>query len=114
MSFFFFQAEDGIRDIGVTGVQTCALPISDGGDFKWGVTITTAYLPLDNTKFFETDKNLVEWLSQYGVGNEVLMKGFLGRMLFKQEEVEKKVNVDRKSTRLNSSHANISYAVFCL
>ena len=66
---------------------------ADTGEYKWGVTITTAYLPLDNTKFFETDKNLVEWLSQYGVGNEVIMKGFLGRMLFKQEEVEKKVNV---------------------
>ncbi len=66
---------------------------ADTGEYKWGVTITTAYLPLDNTKFFETDKNLVEWLSQYGVGNEVVMKGFLGRMLFKQEEVEKKVNV---------------------
>ena len=37
--------------------------------------------------------NLVDWLSQYGVGNEVTMKGYLGRMLFKQEEVEKKVNV---------------------
>lgn len=66
---------------------------ADTGEYKWGVTITTAYLPLDNTKFFETDKNLVEWLSQYGVGNEVVMKGFLGRMLFKQEEIEKKVNV---------------------
>ena len=66
---------------------------ADGGTYKWGVTITTAYLPLDNTEFFQTDKNLVEWLSQYGPGNEVAMKGFLGRMLFKQEEVEKKVNV---------------------
>ena len=65
----------------------------DGGTNKWGVTITTAYLPLDNTKFFESDKNLVDWLSQYGPGNEVAMKAYLGRMLFRQEEVEKKVNV---------------------
>lgn len=65
----------------------------DGGTYKWGVTITTAYLPLDNTKFFESDKNLVNWLSQYGPGNEVAMKAYLGRMLFRQEEVEKKVNV---------------------
>lgn len=65
----------------------------DGGTYKWGVTITTAYLPLDNTKFFESDKNLVDWLSQYGPGNEVAMKVYLGRMLFRQEEVEKKVNV---------------------
>ena len=66
---------------------------ADAGTFKWGITITTAYLPLDNTEFFESDLNLVDWLSQYGTGNEVVMKGYLGRMLFKQEEVEKKVNV---------------------
>ncbi|MBQ9236951.1 MAG: ATP-binding cassette domain-containing protein [Prevotella sp.] len=65
----------------------------DAGTYKWGITITTAYLPLDNTEFFNSDLNLVDWLSQYGPGNEVVMKGFLGRMLFKQEEVEKKVNV---------------------
>ena len=66
---------------------------ADGGNYKWGVTITTAYLPLDNTKFFQSDLNLVDWLSQYGTGNEVTMKAYLGRMLFRQEEVEKKVNV---------------------
>ena len=65
----------------------------DAGEYKWGVTITTAYLPLDNTKFFDSDLNLVDWLSQYGKGNEVLMKSFLGRMLFKDEDVMKKVNV---------------------
>ena len=63
------------------------------GKFAWGVTITTAYLPLDNTDFFESDLNLVDWLSQFGEGNEVYMKGFLGRMLFSGEEVLKKVNV---------------------
>ena len=63
------------------------------GTYKWGVTITTAYLPLDNTDFFKSNLNLVEWLSQYGPGNEVVMKSYLGRMLFKQEEVEKKVSV---------------------
>ncbi len=66
---------------------------ADGGKFNWGITITTAYLPLDNTEYFNSELNLVDWLSQYGPGNEVAMKGFLGRMLFKQEEVEKKVNV---------------------
>lgn len=65
----------------------------DTGHFKWGVTITTAYLPLDNTAFFESNLNLVDWLSQYGEGNEVYMKSFLGRMLFSGEEVLKKVNV---------------------
>lgn len=66
---------------------------ADAGEYKWGVTITTAYLPLDNTEFFQSDMNLVDWLSQYGPGNEVAMKGYLGRMLFSGEEVLKKVNV---------------------
>lgn len=63
------------------------------GTFKWGITITTAYLPLDNTEYFQSDMNLVDWLSQYGPGNEVQMKAYLGRMLFSGEEVMKKVNV---------------------
>ena len=66
---------------------------AEAGTFKWGVTITTAYLPLDNTDFFKSEMNLVDWLSQFGTGNEVVMKGFLGRMLFSGEEVLKKVNV---------------------
>ena len=66
---------------------------SDAGTFNWGVTITTAYLPLDNTHFFNTDLNLVDWLSQFGEGNEVYMKSFLGRMLFSGEEVLKKASV---------------------
>ena len=66
---------------------------ADAGTYKWGVTITTAYLPLDNTAFFQSDMNLVDWLSQYGPGNEVQMKAYLGRMLFSGEEVMKKVNV---------------------
>ena len=65
----------------------------DAGHYNWGVTITTAYLPLDNTPFFNTDLNLVDWLSQFGEGNEVYMKSFLGRMLFSGEEVLKKASV---------------------
>ena len=65
----------------------------DAGTYKWGVTITTAYLPLDNTEFFKSEMNLVDWLSQFGKGNEVMMKSFLGRMLFREEDVLKKVNV---------------------
>ena len=63
------------------------------GTYNWGITITTAYLPLDNTAFFQSDLNLVDWLSQFGEGNEVYFKQFLGRMLFSGEEVLKKVNV---------------------
>ena len=66
---------------------------AQAGHYSWGVTITTAYLPLDNTSFFDCDLNLVDWLSQFGEGNEVYMKGFLGRMLFSGEDVLKKVNV---------------------
>lgn len=65
----------------------------DAGTYKWGVTITTAYLPLDNTEFFKSDLNMLDWLMQYGDGNEVYFKAFLGRMLFKDEEILKKVNV---------------------
>jgi len=66
---------------------------AQAGTYKWGVTITTAYLPLDNTEFFQSETNLVDWLSQWGPGNEVTMKSFLGRMLFKEEDVLKHVNV---------------------
>jgi len=65
----------------------------DAGHYNWGVTITTAYLPLDNSAFFNSDLNLVDWLSQFGEGNEVYMKSFLGRMLFSGEDVLKKVSV---------------------
>ncbi|MBS7372088.1 MAG: ATP-binding cassette domain-containing protein [Paraprevotella sp.] len=63
------------------------------GTYNWGITITTAYLPVDNTEFFQSELNLVDWLSQFGEGNEVYFKSFLGRMLFSGEEVLKKVNV---------------------
>ncbi len=66
----------------------------DAGTFQWGQTITTAYLPLDNAKYFNSDYNLIEWLSQFAADtNEVYLKGFLGRMLFSGEELLKKVSV---------------------
>src|SRR5438445_1784197 len=74
--YFFFQAEDGIRDIGVTGVQTCALPISP-----------------------RSSARIENWPPQWM------------QTIFMAPIAE---GPDRKSTRLNSSHANISYAVFCL
>lgn len=64
------------------------------GTYEWGQTITEAYLPLDNTEFFNTDMNLVEWLSQFAADtNEVYLKGFLGRMLFSGEEILKSASV---------------------
>ncbi|MDR2120700.1 MAG: ATP-binding cassette domain-containing protein [Tannerella sp.] len=66
----------------------------DAGTFKWGQTITTAYLPLDNAHYFNSDYNLLEWLGQFAQEtNEVFLKGFLGRMLFSGEELLKKVGV---------------------
>ena len=66
----------------------------DAGDFDWGQTITTAYLPLDNSAFFNTDMNLVDWLCQFSNdSSEIYLKGFLGKMLFSGEEVLKKASV---------------------
>src|SRR2546421_8997752 len=78
--FFFFQAEDGIRDLIVTGVQTCALPISEHPDIA------------------------------QSLNNLALLYHHQG----KYEQAEPLYQRDRKSTRLNSSHDQISYAVFCL
>ncbi len=64
------------------------------GTYEWGQTITEAYLPLDNSEYFNTDINLVEWLSQFAADtNEVYLKGFLGRMLFSGEEILKSASV---------------------
>ena len=66
----------------------------DSGSFEWGQTITTAYLPLDNSAFFNTDLNLVDWLCQFSNDtSEIYLKGFLGKMLFSGEEVLKKASV---------------------
>jgi ATPase subunit of ABC transporter with duplicated ATPase domains len=66
----------------------------DDGTFEWGQTITTAYLPLDNSKYFDTNMNLVDWIAQFSSDtHEVYLKGYLGKMLFSGEEVLKKVSV---------------------
>src|SRR2546429_3765302 len=89
-SFFFFQAEDGIRDVAVTGVQTCALPIWD-------------WLFVDDFIDHRGDALARERL-------------FAGHHFVEHDAQRKDVApaIDRKSTRLNSSHGYISYAVFCL
>ena len=66
----------------------------DAGSYDWGQTITTAYLPVDNTDFFNTDMNLVDWLSQFSDDqSEIYLKGFLGKMLFSGDELSKKASV---------------------
>ena len=64
------------------------------GTFEWGQTVTTAYLPLDNSAYFNTDYDLIEWISQFAKDtNEVFLKGYLGRMLFNGDELRKKASV---------------------
>src|SRR2546422_8087444 len=87
--FFFFQAEDGIRDVAVTGVQTCALPISfqdyrTPGDGRYSAQAVNHGKTTSGNTTREAKDHLLP------------------------------AKEDRKSTRLNSSHGYISYAVFCL
>ncbi|CAN5512198.1 ATP-binding cassette domain-containing protein [soil metagenome] len=70
------------------------LETPDSGEFKWGSTITRAYLPNENAKFFNSDDNLIDWLRQFSTDkNETYIRGFLGKMLFTGEETLKKTNV---------------------
>ncbi len=70
---------------------------ADKGKFQWGITTLQSYLPLDNSEFFKTDMNLVDWLRQWAKSEEekeeVYLRGFLGKMLFSGEEALKKCNV---------------------
>jgi len=67
---------------------------ADAGEFSFGQTITTAYLPNDNAAYFNTDLNLIDWLRQFSTEkDEVYIRGFLGKMLFSGEETFKKANV---------------------
>ncbi|MFP4091506.1 MAG: ABC-F family ATP-binding cassette domain-containing protein [Cyclobacteriaceae bacterium] len=68
---------------------------ADSGSFKFGQTITPAYLPNENSGFFNTDLNLIDWLRQYSEQekDEVYIRSFLGKMLFSGEETLKKANV---------------------
>lgn len=67
----------------------------DSGSFRWGVTITNAYFPQENSGFFEREMTLIEWLSQYSPPSDgdAFARGFLGRMLFSGEEALKKIGV---------------------
>src|SRR2546427_7229247 len=98
--FFFFQAEDGIRDLTVTGVQTCALPIF----IAEGVETATQR------------ERLIAFGCELGQGflfAKALEPEAARALLAEQQQPGPKA-ADRKSTRLNSSHSQISYAVFCL
>ncbi|HEY0434298.1 MAG TPA: ABC-F family ATP-binding cassette domain-containing protein, partial [Chitinophagaceae bacterium] len=71
---------------------------ADGGSFEWGTTITKAYLPLENSKFFDQSFTLIDWLRQWVPptvtdADEPFLRGFLGKMLFSGDDVMKKTNV---------------------
>jgi ATPase subunit of ABC transporter with duplicated ATPase domains len=71
---------------------------ADSGKFEWGTTVTKAYLPDDNTKYFDSDYNLMDWLRQYVPAHvtdvdEPFLRGFLGKMLFSGDEIMKKTKV---------------------
>src|SRR3712207_3367633 len=155
--FFFFQAEDGIRDIGVTGVQTCALPILteairrrpyqvvlfDEIEKAHPEVFNTLLQVLDDGRLTDGQGHTVDFrntviIMTSNVGTEELRAGTIGfrrdehhmdiaearkkvaeglKRTFRPEflnRIDEIIVLDRKSTRLNSSHANISYAVFCL
>src|SRR2546429_2381950 len=95
-NFFFFQAEDGIRDVAVTGVQTCALPIC-------------AFLEQQGCNSNRSSSNTAE---EKKVRRRLSMNRFVHRK--RKSILFIMAALDRKSTRLNSSHGYISYAVFCL
>src|SRR2546429_6920623 len=100
--FFFFQAEDGIRDVAVTGVQTCALPILFGGSSASNPLLN--FDPVITTIVSIDDRNVpVNNPLTSGTGSQRIVDGDVAV-----------VDANRKSTRLNSSHGYISYAAFCL
>jgi len=99
---FFVNKGDKIAFVGKDSTAITALfqilmgeQEADAGTFKFGQTITTAYLPNENSEYFESDENLIDWLRQYtdGEKDEVYIRGFLGKMLFSGEETFKKCNV---------------------
>src|SRR2546422_2886505 len=117
MFFFFFQAEDGIRDVAVTGVQTCALPISRRAGEVVAVDSSADALARGRENATLNEITNITWREANAFD--------LLRDLERREELfdtivldppafAKAKQRDRKSTRLNSSHRYISYAVFCL
>src|SRR5256885_8864011 len=101
--FFFFQAEDGIRDYKVTGVQTCALPISSAGKCAAQSGLSDRHTPSQSASN----------RGSMGVSMMPSSRRQIMRIALPYIRLAATMG-DRKSTRLNSSHLVISYAVFCL
>ena len=83
----------------------------DSGTFRWGITITSAYFPKENSSFFTGDYTLIEWLLQFAEGEgESFARGFLGRMLFSGDEATKKVKVISGGERVRCMLAKMMLA----
>ena len=95
------QKDDKIAFVGPMGLAKTELfeiltdnSCQENGEYKFGITTSVAYFPKDNSKEFNQDLTLVQWLMQYSKEkDETFVRGFLGRMLFSGEEALKKVNV---------------------
>src|SRR2546422_2277304 len=119
--FFFFQAEDGIRDVAVTGVQTCALPISRAGTAARRPAARRTWTPGTRRSRGPDTPCRRGARRASATGGHAGSRSWQG---LEADHVEHRVAEepgaagaharDRKSTRLNSSHGYISYAVFCL
>ncbi|MCI5597559.1 MAG: ATP-binding cassette domain-containing protein [Lachnospiraceae bacterium] len=98
---FIVNREDKIAFVGPNTIATTTLfkilageLEPDEGSYKWGVTTSQAYFPKDNSKEFQGDLTIVEWLSQFTEEDDMsYVRGFLGRMLFSGEDALKKVEV---------------------
>lgn len=98
---FTLAKDDKVALIGGNGLaQTALMNIlngedeADSGEYKWGVTTTHGYFPKDNTKYFQAEENLVDWLRPYSKNQEEsYLRGFLGRMLFSGEETQKMATI---------------------
>jgi len=99
---FTLRQGDKVAFVGTNGVAKTALfqilageLEPDSGSFRWGVTMSTAYFPMDNSDYFTSDLALVDWLRQYTpiTEGETFARGFLGKMLFSGDEALKKTSV---------------------
>src|SRR5690625_6114144 len=109
--FFFFQAEDGIRDGHVTGVQTCALPIWLPSPAAAALVAGFVWLAVDNK--ITTNQAALAWVA-FGLTIYAGVTMVSNAPFYSGKNFALGRSVDRKSTRLNSSHVAISYAVFFL
>ncbi|MCH3914488.1 MAG: ATP-binding cassette domain-containing protein [Acidaminococcaceae bacterium] len=112
---FTLNKGDKVALIGGNGIaQTALMDIlsgvteADSGEFKWGVTTIQGYFPKDNTKFFQKEENLVDWLRPYSQNQEEsYLRGFLGRMLFSGEETQKMATVLSGGEKVRSMFARL-------